>query len=140
MRSAGRTLSRPAEPAIPRRSAKNASSTDAKVTAEANRAAKAAVANVDVRLRQDSAAATNVLHQLQTEAAAARRSRDALIRDLSHNQTGVVRNARDIAALQNDVTTLTAEVHKLTATVTAQGTEQQTLAKQVAALEKKVKP
>ena len=121
-------------------SAKNATSTDAKVTAEVSRAAHAAVAGVDAQLRRDSANATSVLHQLQTEAAAARKSRDQLLHEVGQNQTGVARNARAIAALQKDVSTLTAEVQKLSTTVANLSTTQKSLEQRVAALEKKVKP
>ena len=121
-------------------SAQNATSNDAKVTADVSRAARTAVAGVDAQLRRDSARATSVLGQLQTEAAAARRSRDQLLHQLGRNQTGVARNTADIAALQKQVTTLNSEVQKLTTTVSKLSTNQQSLEQRVAALEKKVKP
>ncbi len=121
-------------------SAQNATSNDAKVTADVSRAARTAVAGVDAQLRRDSATATSVLHQLQAEAAAARRSRDQLLREVGRNQTAAARNATDIAALQKQVSTLNSEVQKLTTTVSKLSTSQTSLEQRVAALEKKVKP
>jgi chromosome segregation ATPase len=115
-------------------SAKNASVSDAKVTAEVKRDAGLAVAGVHAQIQRDVASANTVLHQLEAGSRAAARTRDALLRDVKQNRAGLAASNATIAKMQVEINTLGTEVKKLTATVNTLNANQQALTKKVNAL------
>ncbi len=117
-------------------SAKNATSNNAKVTAQVKQDARLAVAGIHTQLQHDVASATTVLRQLQAASADASRTRAGLLRDISQNRAAVASNRGSIQKIQASLTTLTAKVHKLNPTVTNLRASEQALTKRVDALEK----
>jgi hypothetical protein len=117
-------------------SAKNATSSDARITAQVNRDARLAVAGVHSQLQHDVASATAVLRQLEAGSTAASRTDNKLLRDVNQNKSSAASNRGSIDKLQASINTLTAEVQKTNGTVTKLSANQQALTKRVDALEK----
>jgi chromosome segregation ATPase len=117
-------------------SAQNATTNDAKITAQVNRDARLAVAGIHSQLQQDVASATAVLRQLQAGSTAASRTDGKLLRDVNQNKSGVAGNSASIGKMQASINTLNGEVGKLNSTVTNLGASEQALTKRVNALEK----
>ena len=115
-------------------SAKNASVSDAKVTAEVKRDAGLAVAGIHAQIQRDVVSANTVLRQLEAGSRAAATTRDALLRDVKQNRAGLAASHATIAKMQVEINTLSAEVKKLTATVGTLKANQQALTKKVNSL------